>query len=75
MSNYHSGQQVKLKDETIPLIADQMAEDLSLLIGEIGILHGVHKSDDYPVQWDWYFDSAFYGNIPIFEDEIESVQS
>jgi len=70
MSDFKSNQHVKIKDEALPIIADQMAEDLSHLHGVVGILH--KSSEDS--KWDWYFDTETYGGIPVLDSEIEAVQ-
>lgn len=75
MSEFYSGQVVKLKDDAIPDIGDQMAQDLRCLIGVTGIIHKCLKTPEYPVNWDWYFETNECGSIPVFESEIEAVQA
>jgi hypothetical protein len=68
MSEFHDNQRVKLKDEHILNIGDEMRQDLSYLHGVIGILHW--SSDGL---CDWYFDTE-YGTFPVLDSEIEAVQ-
>lgn len=68
MTTFTNNQRVKIKPEALPIIADQMALDLSHIADEIGILHASNES-----AWDWYFESGIEGNIPVLENEIEAV--